>query len=88
MEIIKGQIKIILSEVKKQGFKEFRTVVLTVRFEDFVTRTRSLTLEKAIHTARELELKATKLLLPFFETKENPSNKAIRLIGIRVEKLR
>ena len=83
---IKKQIGVILREVRKQGFKEFRTVVLTVRFEDFVTRTRSLTLEKPIHTAKELELKATKLLLPFFERAENPQSLAIRLIGVRVEK--
>lgn len=87
VDIIRKQIKVILSEVKKQGFKEFRTVVLTVRFEDFVTRTRSLTLALPISAAKELELKATKLLLPFFEKKENPKDKAIRLIGVRVEKL-
>jgi len=88
LAVLSKQIQIIVSEVKKQGFKEFRTVVLTVRFEDFVTRTRSLTLEESVHTAKELELKATKLLFPFFETKENPKNKAIRLVGVRVEKLR
>ncbi len=87
VDVIRGQIKVILSEVKGQGFKEFRTVVLTVRFEDFVTRTRSLTLAQPIRTAKDLELKAIKLLLPFFEKKENPKDKAIRLIGVRVEKL-
>ena len=84
---VKKQIKVILSEVERQGFKEFRTVVLTVRFDDFVTVTRSLTLESSIRTGRQLELKATKLVLPFFEKAENPNNKALRLIGIRVEKL-
>lgn len=91
MEIVlaalKKQIQVIVREVGKQGFTEFRTVVLTVRFEDFITVTRSLTLEAPIATARELELKAIKLLLPFFEQKENPKGKAIRLVGIRVEKL-
>jgi len=86
--VLKEQIKTILQSVKNQGFVEFRTVVLTVRFEDFTTRTRSLTLEESIRTAKELELKATKLLFPFFETKENPKGLAIRLIGVRVEKLR
>lgn len=87
VETIRKQVKVILSEVKRQGFKEFRTVVLTVRFDDFVTVTRSLTLEKSIKTAKQLELKATKLLLPFFEKTENPKGKAIRLIGLRLEKL-
>jgi len=81
------QIRLILNEVRTQGFKEFRTVVLTVRFDDFTTVTRSLTLPSAISTITQLELKSTKLLLPFFETAGNPANKAIRLIGIRVEKL-
>jgi len=85
--VVKGQIKTILEQVKKQGFKEFRTVVLTVRFEDFVTRTRSLTLENSISSAKQLELKVIKLLFPFFEKAENPKGLAIRLIGVRVEKL-
>jgi len=85
--VIKEQIKTIIKQVNKQGFKNFRTVVLTVRFDDFITRTRSLTLDSPISTERDLGLKATKLLLPFFESKENPKNKAIRLIGVRVEKL-
>jgi len=87
LEVLRGQIQTILKEVKKKGFKEFRTIVLTVRFDDFVTRTRSLTLDTAIYTKRDLELKATKLVLPFFEKVENPQGKAIRLIGVRVEKL-
>jgi hypothetical protein len=28
-----------------------------------------------------------KLLLPFFEKKENPRGKAVRMIGLRIEKL-
>ncbi|QSH39389.1 DNA polymerase IV [Candidatus Kaiserbacteria bacterium] len=87
LDVLRQQIKVILKEVKKQGFTEFRTVVLTVRFSDFVTRTRSLTSDKPIHTARDFELKATKLVFPFFEKSENPTGKAIRLIGVRVEKL-
>jgi nucleotidyltransferase/DNA polymerase involved in DNA repair len=87
VETIQQHIKVILKEVTAQGFKEFRTVVLTVRFDDFVTVTRSLTLDEPISSARQLELKVIKLLLPFFERTENPKNKALRLIGVRVEKL-
>ncbi|MAJ97234.1 MAG: DNA polymerase IV [Parcubacteria group bacterium] len=87
LDIIKQQIEVILREMKKQGFNEFRTVVLTVRFSDFMTRTRTLTLDTPIHTAIDFELKATKLVFPFFEKAENPTGKAIRLIGVRAEKL-
>jgi hypothetical protein len=37
-------------------------------------------------TLRELNRQSLKLLLPFFERKENPRKKAIRMIGVRVEK--
>jgi len=85
--ILKEQTRIILKEIQIQGFKTFRTVVLTVRFDDFTTVTRSLTLEQPLRTVRDLELKVTKMLFPFFEKSENPKNKAVRLIGVRVEKL-
>jgi nucleotidyltransferase/DNA polymerase involved in DNA repair len=65
----------------------FRTVVLTVRFSDFETIQRSITSKEAMCTERELNRQALKLLLPFFERKENPRKKAIRMIGLRVEKL-
>lgn len=87
LHIIRKQIQTVLKEMKKQRFKGFRTVVLTVRFSDFITRTRSLTVDEPISTARDFELKVTKLLFPFFEKKENPTGKAIRLIGVRAEKL-
>tara|TARA_B100000745_G_scaffold219274_1_gene145994 strand:+ start:8100 stop:9179 length:1080 start_codon:yes stop_codon:yes gene_type:complete len=85
--VLQKHIKSIVKEVQKQGFSGFRTVVLTVRFEDFNTVTRSLTLDAPICSAKALELKTTKLVLPFFEKTENPKNLAIRLIGVRVEKL-
>jgi hypothetical protein len=34
-----------------------------------------------------LKQEALSLLDPFFDTRENPRGKAIRLIGLRVEKL-
>ena len=85
--VAREQIVSILKQMKAQGFKEFRTIVLTVRFEDFITVTRSLTMDTAMRNAKDLELKTTKLILPFFEKTENPMGKAIRLIGIRIEKI-
>jgi hypothetical protein len=34
-----------------------------------------------------LKQEALSLLLPFFDARENPRGKAIRLIGLRLEKL-
>ena len=87
IKVLKSQIQSILKQMRVKGFTEFRTVVLTVRFQDFVTVTRSLTVDIPIHSVKEFELKMIKLVLPFFEKTENPKKKAIRLIGVRVEKL-
>lgn len=84
---LERQAKSIIRTLEKQKFKSFRTVVLTVRFSDFETKTKSLTLKEERHTAEELNLKAMKLALPYFEKTGNPKKKAIRLIGLRVEKL-
>jgi len=36
---------------------------------------------------RLLKERAVEILLPFFDARENPRGKAIRLIGLRLEKL-
>lgn len=73
--------------LREDGFTGFRTVVLTMRFADFETLSRSITVKEPLRTAAELELKAIKLALPFFDRRENPRKKQIRLVGLRVEKL-
>ena len=81
----------IVRKLQEQEFQGFRTVTLTVRFGDFQTCNRSRTLQTAIlmngeaHTA--LRENAAALLEPFFDARENPRNKAFRLIGLRVEKI-
>ncbi len=70
-----------------EGFTRFRTVVVTVRFADFDTRSRSHTLPAPAASARTLRFEAMKLLMPFLDHRENPQRKLIRLIGVRVEKL-
>ncbi len=87
-KVIKEQILSIIKQVHKKGFSEFKTIVLTVRFDNFVTKTRSITAEAYMSTQKDIEMKALKLLLPFFEKSENPEKRTIRLIGIRVENLR
>jgi DNA polymerase IV (archaeal DinB-like DNA polymerase) len=70
-----------------EGFTSFRTVVVTVRFADFDTHTRSHTLPEAVGSSRTLRFEAMKLLTPFLDRRQNPRRKLIRLIGVRVEKL-
>jgi nucleotidyltransferase/DNA polymerase involved in DNA repair len=70
-----------------EGFASYRTVVVTVRFADFDTHTRSHTLTAAADSQRTLISEAMKLLLPFLDPRRNPRRKLIRLIGVRVEKL-
>ncbi len=79
--------KSIIGRLAAAGFKSFRTVVVTVRFADFQTQTRSHTLAKPTAMQKILEFEALKLLSPFLDKRENPKGKLIRLIGVRVEKL-
>jgi DNA polymerase IV (DinB-like DNA polymerase) len=70
-----------------EGFPSFRTVTLTVRFAGFVTRSRSHTGGAPFRSEGELQAEVRQLLAPFFDARENPRAKKIRLIGVRVEKL-
>ncbi len=71
----------------EEGFAGFRTVVVTVRFADFQTQTRSHTLAYPASSLKLLQFEAMKLFMPFVDHRENPRHKLIRLIGVRVEKL-
>ena len=86
-----GRARALAAEVFRrfaaEGFREFRTVTVTVRFTGFVTVSRSRTTTVPQRSLAELEAEATRLLEPFFDARENPKRKKIRLIGVRVEKL-
>jgi DNA polymerase IV (DinB-like DNA polymerase) len=69
------------------GFAGFRTVTVTVRFTGFVTVSRSRTAKSALTGLEALQTGVRQLLEPFFDGRENPKGKKIRLIGVRVEKL-
>ncbi len=77
----------VLERLAESGFKNFRTIVIKIRFSDFETKTRSYTLKQPIAAMRVFQFEVLRLLLPFFDKRENPKKKAIRLIGVRVEKL-
>lgn len=64
-----------------------KSVALMVRFADFKTVTRTKTKKSPIASAREFEQEALRLLLPFLDKRENPSQKRIRLLGVRGESL-
>jgi DNA polymerase IV (DinB-like DNA polymerase) len=72
----------------KSGFGSFRSITITVRFADFTTKTRSATLAKPANDAATLQFEAMRLFAPFFDSRENPQRKDIRLVGVRVEKLK
>jgi len=71
----------------EEGFRTFRTVVLTVRFADFETKTRSHTRTAPASSVKELESEAMRLFEPFLDRRENPESKLIRMVGVRVEKI-
>jgi len=77
----------VFRRLKADGFRGFRTVTVTVRFEDFATMSRSRTAKTPLASEEELQEVARLLLLPFFDSRENPRGKKIRLIGVRAEKL-
>ena len=68
-------------------FEAFRTVTITVRFSGFLTVSRSRTGKAPFTSAEQLQAEVRRLLEPFFDARENPKGKKIRLIGVRVEKL-
>src|SRR5262245_33522058 len=77
----------VFERLRAAGFQGFRTVTITVRFENFVTLNRSLTAAAVVRTREALIEAARWLIAPFFDERENPRRRRIRLIGVRVEKL-
>jgi nucleotidyltransferase/DNA polymerase involved in DNA repair len=77
----------VIERLHHEGFQSFRTVVLMVRFSDFKTTSRAHTLATPASDTAVLRREGLKLLMPFFDRRENPHRKPIRLLGLRVEKL-
>ena len=75
------------SRLESHGFRAFRTVTVTVRFENFITFARSRTGREAWTSEEALCAAALELLLPFLDDRQNPRHPKIRLIGVRAEKL-
>src|SRR5262245_29228739 len=77
----------VFERMSADGFQGFRTVTITVRFENFVTLSRSLTAGSVVLAPVALVESVEQLFAPFFDERENPRGRRIRLIGVRVEKL-
>jgi len=87
LPILETQCKHVAGCVAKEGFKSFRTIVLTVRFADFETVSRSRTLREPTGSAETLRRHVIQMFFPFLDRRENPERKKIRLMGVRIEKL-
>src|SRR6266540_6419046 len=72
---------------KDRGYQSFRTISIVVRFSNFTTLTRAHTPKKPVETEDEMWVGVVRLLLPFLDRRENPKLRAIRLIGVRAERL-
>ncbi len=92
-EQLYGMADRVIAKLRKARFTGFRTVTLTVRFADFETKNRShslktnIVVDDGVYALNLLKEEALKLLLPFLDGRENPHNKAMRLLGLRLEKL-
>lgn len=86
-ERLKALCQDVIRRMAAEGFTHFHRLVLTVRYADFETHSRSHTLASPICNPKVLEEEAMKLLLPFLDERDNPHGKLIRLLGVRVEKL-
>jgi DNA polymerase IV (DinB-like DNA polymerase) len=93
MEQLERMAERVISKLRQKDFAGFRTITLTVRFSDFETKNRShsiksgITLDSDGETLRLLKKEVLALVLPFFDARENPRGKGIRLVGLRLEKL-
>ena len=79
--------KNVMRRFHSSDFRNYKTVVVTVRFADFETKTRTHTLKRPASSLSTLNRESMKLMMPFLDKRENPKGKLIRLIGVRVEKL-
>lgn len=73
-------------EVRERGVLA-RRITLRVRFGDFETLTRQVTLSRPSDEPGVIERESLKLLMPFLDKRENPYGKSIRLLGVRAGQL-
>ena len=89
-EIISMVEKLVFSTYERfvdSSFVSFSRISVSVRFSDFSTIQRSKTLSSPMSKRVDLEFLALQMFLSFLDSRENKKRKAVRLIGIRLEKL-
>ncbi len=88
---IEGLARGVAARFRDSGFQTFRTIVLTVRFADFTTKTRSYTFKSPVQSPAAdpaiLSVEGLRLMMPFLDSRENPRRQKIRLLGLRIERL-
>jgi DNA polymerase IV (DinB-like DNA polymerase) len=87
LERARELVRSVFARVDRHGFRAFRTITVTVRFENFMTFNRSHTPREHLASEETLYAGAVRLLEPFLDERANPRQRKIRLIGIRAEKL-
>jgi len=75
-------------EFKENGFTSFKTIVITVRFFDFETKSHEKSFPVPLTSKKALLSKGMNMLLPFLDKRKNPKKKLIRLIGVRIKNLK
>jgi len=86
-ERLAGLVHGVQERFLRSEFKGWRSVVITVRFADFTTKTRRHTLKAAAAKKEDLMFEALRLFMPFLDSRENPKKKLFRLLGVRIEGL-
>ena len=87
LERARALAHMVWTRLESHGVRSFRTVTVTVRFENFTTLARSRTTPEPWTSEEALCAAALELLLPFLDERENPRQRKLRLIGVRAEKL-
>lgn len=76
--------KRVIERVGKEQIRGFKTVTIMIRFDDFETKTRSHSYADFTLSEKLLQTESLKLFLPFLDRRENPKQKAFRLVGVGV----
>lgn len=87
-ERIAALCRSVIKTFNESDFKTFKRVALTMRFANFTTKTKSHMLAKPESTLRVFRFQIMKMLLPFFDHRENPNHRKFRLVGVRLEELK
>lgn len=88
-DMFRGLSDNVFNKFIRSDFFKFYTLIITIRFADFETKTSSKSFKQGItqNEKKRFNLEVLKLILPFLDKRRNPRKKLIRLIGVRVEKL-